>query len=270
MFNRILVPINGSALTTEALRVSERLADRWNCELHALSLVEWTQIESGVANIIERQVAAIGRRPKVDVRRVSHNIAEDIAGEFDRVDDTLIVMGTWGRGRSAGLVPNYAERVLRLVRSPMIMLGPEVEIGAGWPDGPLLIATDGSPFSTDIVRAAAEVASAMAIEPKLVTIVPKAPTRSEQSQTAGSAELDHMAQIVESVAGKPVSAELLHGHHPERTIVEYARRHRPSLIAMSTHGRSGVSRLALDSVSMGVVRRAPCPVLLNHPLVTDT
>jgi hypothetical protein len=33
---------------------------------------------------------------------------------------------------------------------------------------------------------------------------------------------------------------------------------------MTTHGRTGVARLLLGSVAEGVLRKAPCPVLLRR------
>jgi nucleotide-binding universal stress UspA family protein len=48
---------------------------------------------------------------------------------------------------------------------------------------------------------------------------------------------------------------------PAREIVSYASRHDIDMIVLGTHGRTGVSRAVLGSVSEAVVRRARCPVL---------
>ncbi len=45
-------------------------------------------------------------------------------------------------------------------------------------------------------------------------------------------------------------------------IVKYAKDHAIDLIVMTTHGRSGFSRLVFGSVAESVVRQTPCPVLL--------
>jgi universal stress protein A len=45
------------------------------------------------------------------------------------------------------------------------------------------------------------------------------------------------------------------------TIVKFAESDDIDLIVMGTHGRSGLSHLALGSVAERVVRHAPCPVL---------
>lgn len=47
-----------------------------------------------------------------------------------------------------------------------------------------------------------------------------------------------------------------------QAIVEIAREKRADLIAMTTHGRRGMSRAVLGSVADEVVRTAPCSVLL--------
>ena len=46
-----------------------------------------------------------------------------------------------------------------------------------------------------------------------------------------------------------------------RTVVDIAARDGYDLIAMGTHGRSGIIHLALGSVAEKVVRHAQCPVL---------
>lgn len=51
-----------------------------------------------------------------------------------------------------------------------------------------------------------------------------------------------------------------------REIIDYATKHDVDLIAMATHGRSGLAHVLLGSVAEKVVRKAPCPVLtIKHP-----
>lgn len=52
----------------------------------------------------------------------------------------------------------------------------------------------------------------------------------------------------------------LHGS-PDRVIPQLAADKNADLIVMGTHGRTGLSRLALGSVAERVVQTAPCPVL---------
>lgn len=52
---------------------------------------------------------------------------------------------------------------------------------------------------------------------------------------------------------------------PATEIVETAKQVGADMIVMSTHGRTGLSRLLMGSVAEAVVRRAPCPVFSFKP-----
>lgn len=49
---------------------------------------------------------------------------------------------------------------------------------------------------------------------------------------------------------------------PADSITTYAKEHNIDLIVMSTHGRTGLSRLVFGSVAESVVRQANCPIML--------
>lgn len=49
---------------------------------------------------------------------------------------------------------------------------------------------------------------------------------------------------------------------PAGEIVRIAGEEKVDSIVLGTHGRTGLSRLLMGSVAEGVVRRAPCPVLV--------
>lgn len=54
--------------------------------------------------------------------------------------------------------------------------------------------------------------------------------------------------------------------HPVEAICHYAGKQAIDLIVMSTHGRSGLTRLMMGSVAERVLRVSPCPVLVvRHP-----
>ncbi|MGB5759270.1 MAG: universal stress protein [Acidimicrobiales bacterium] len=265
MFNRILTPLDGSLPATYALVAAEDLANRFDADLQVLTLTQKGRSEIGLSRIIERQVARIEHHPRVDIRPLSYTVAEDIAGEFDRVDGTLVVMSTWARGRAAGFVSNVSEDVLRLVREPIVMVGPDTLVEDGWLDGPMFITTDGSPFGDSIVPFAGQFAVDAGLEPWLISVVDdsKIPAGVDRAGEVNAVAV--LADSMEAVVGKPVNYDVLHGHEPAKAIAEYAERHDASLIAMSTHGRSGVWRLTQGSVAMDVVKHAGCPVLLNRP-----
>ncbi len=56
------------------------------------------------------------------------------------------------------------------------------------------------------------------------------------------------------------------GDNPSEVIIDYARRQGVDLVAMATHGRSGLSRLVQGSVASQVMESGAAPVLLVRPL----
>ncbi len=63
------------------------------------------------------------------------------------------------------------------------------------------------------------------------------------------------------VAGQKARVEVAEGD-PVGVILTRAAEFEADLIVMGTHRRTGLSRLLMGSVAEGVLRRAPCPVVL--------
>jgi nucleotide-binding universal stress UspA family protein len=59
-----------------------------------------------------------------------------------------------------------------------------------------------------------------------------------------------------------VNAEVLTGDSPADAICQRAKEIGATLIAITTHGRTGLSHLLMGSVAEGVVQKAPCPTLV--------
>ena len=72
-------------------------------------------------------------------------------------------------------------------------------------------------------------------------------------------DLDKVAERLRR-RGLKVSTEVRTGH-ADREILAAAEELKIDIIAMSTHGRSGLSHLAFGSITEKVLRQAPVPVL---------
>lgn len=68
---------------------------------------------------------------------------------------------------------------------------------------------------------------------------------------------------LEARAGLPVGARALAGDAAEE-ILRHAREEACDLVVVGTHGRTGLPRLVMGSVSERVARRSACPVLVVH------
>jgi nucleotide-binding universal stress UspA family protein len=79
-------------------------------------------------------------------------------------------------------------------------------------------------------------------------------------------QLEGMARKVSMKA--KVKTTLLWGN-PVKAIVQVAESGNFDLIVMATHGREGMSRLFIGSVTEEVIRRAPCPVFVIRAKVSE-
>jgi universal stress protein A len=101
------------------------------------------------------------------------------------------------------------------------------------------------------------------IEPAAVTF-DAPPVKSRQEADEARRELDRWVGDAAAIAPGRVRGELLSGE-PATEIIRFLRNGRFDLVAMGTHGRKGVERLVLGSVTERVVREAPCSVLVVRP-----
>jgi nucleotide-binding universal stress UspA family protein len=62
-----------------------------------------------------------------------------------------------------------------------------------------------------------------------------------------------------------INSEIVHGVNPAVSIVDYASSKNIDLIVTNTHGRKGVKKFILGSVTEKVVQNSPCSVLVLKP-----
>ena len=133
----------------------------------------------------------------------------------------------------------------------------------------VLVATDFSPCSDQAFRHALDIATKCEGKIHLVHAfsldeVPESGLRVGDMLTDAEA---HCAAQLEEVAakyrptGRIGTVRVMLGD-PIEAIVEQARALACDLVVVGTHGRRGIERILLGSVAEGVVRTAPCPVLV--------
>jgi nucleotide-binding universal stress UspA family protein len=188
-------------------------------------------------------------------------------------------MATRGRsGIHRWLMGSVAEKVLRGATNPLLLVRGDEE---GKSDGAatlksIVVPLDGSKLAETVLPRAVELAKKLSLEIVL--------TRAYQIplSTYGGAEAAYipnpnaLMNVVKEEAGayleakvdelrqngvEKVSSILLLGSGADE-IIDLARTTPDNLIAMCTHGRSGVKRWALGSVTEKVVRHSGDPVLV--------
>ena len=263
MYDRIVLPLDGRPEDLDSLTAGQALADRWDTSLELVSLVtDGDEVDLRRADI-EHRAERLGHSHGSQVQQRTRFVAPELI-ESQAIDErTLVVMATTAHSRSQSFLGSVAASMLELLRQPVLLIGPNCVLPAEWPSGPLVVCTDGSKFSESIVAPARAWSVALELDPWVVSVGdPEAVT------VLGAAESAHVAHVASELAvdgPDVVNFDVLHGRRPAEAIVDYAKGTGASLIAMATHGRTGLRRLALGSVAMSVVHDAHCPVLVVQP-----
>ncbi len=90
-----------------------------------------------------------------------------------------------------------------------------------------------------------------------------------QDRQVADAYLNSLMHQVYEVDARPVRTTTLEAHSVANAITKLACDESVDLIVMSTHGRSGLSRLVHGSVAGQILQDAPCPVFLVKTKESD-
>ena len=211
------------------------------------------------------------------VQAIVENAAKDPA--------TLITMSSHGRsGLARWWMGSVTDKVLHLTDNPMLVIQ-AVEQPRGAPESNferIIVPVDGSELAEEILPHVVFLSAAMGL---IVDLVQANPSRDEyyRSMSIGPNELSratpsyedyinavdgesgaYLAELTDRLTrlgASSVEPQLLHGP-AANCIADLATATSNNLVAMTTHGRSGVGRLVLGSVAERVVRQSGDPVLL--------
>lgn len=148
---------------------------------------------------------------------------------------------------------------------------------------PVVVALDGSAFADAALPVALGVARATGAPLELVSVVDSAPgvhavsgarvpdqtLDRDQEARLRTALHAHLEQVRGRVSAQPdapaVSTTLLNGR-PAECLLDHAERTQATALVITTHGRGGLSRLWLGSVTDALVRHATCPIVVVRPV----
>ena len=82
-----------------------------------------------------------------------------------------------------------------------------------------------------------------------------------KQKTAAKKDLLRLKSIAKD-AGVKSSQTIIGSQSVIKPLLSFAKSHKPDLIVMGSHGRTGLDKLFLGSAANGVLSRARCPVLI--------
>ena len=276
---RILVPLDGSTLAEAILPVVAQLARDHGAEVILLEVMEGqgsrqaeldAELEAG--RYLERAAAHLRSRGVGRVHvRVWHGEADQaIANAATREQASIIGMSTHGRSGLDWLrFGSVAERVVRRASVPVLL----VRGTPAWAEGGIgriLIPLDRSEISEAVIPIVACLAGPFDLGIQLLHVVEQPSTETAKGAAGKrTPEAEAEAYLAEVAArlearGLRVGVTVRVGT-PAELIPAVAAETKCGLVAMSTHGRSGLGRLFLGSVAERVLGAVTVPVLMWKP-----
>lgn len=288
MYEKILVPLDGSNASEIVMPYAEDMAGRIGSEIILASVSELPRTDTDhlfrsylekMAVAAKNRIKSLGAKtaPRINTEVLVGQPAQEIIRYADEHDISLIAMASRGSsGNEPWILGNVAAKILRVTEKPVLLIRAPVT------DTPpeqkrliqkILVPLDSSevgetaiPYAEALAQVLdAELVLFQVLHPIVIavghqtTYVPT-PEDEEGMKAAAIDYLDGIASRFKE-KGLAVSNHVAFGS-PADQIIDFAGANNIDLIAMSSHGRSGVTRWVFGSVSDKVLHAGDTPVLL--------
>jgi nucleotide-binding universal stress UspA family protein len=298
MYTKLLIPLDGSRTSEKVIPFARVLAATLKLPVELLEVVDVSAVSAHVASDKARYLDAL----IAEGERESWEHLKAVAGEFpgskvsctvergkpaDAIIEraaadkgTLIAMATHGRsGVNRWVMGSVTEKVLRGSESTMFLVRADEEAAANGTAmlRSIVVPLDGSELAESVLPSVVEIAKSLDLEVVLCRAYELAasayygsedylPNYDEMLVNLKKEVEDYLADKAGSLkqAGLARVSWIAMAGSGADEIVRYSREHPDALIAMCTHGRSGVRRWILGSVTERVVRHCGDPVLVVH------
>jgi nucleotide-binding universal stress UspA family protein len=285
MWKKILVPLDGSDLAELALPYARELADAFNSELVLLYVSEPADEEH--LHMHQLYLERLAVQMKKQLKRVSPVVTsgkpvEEIVKYTQKNDIRLIVMASHGR---SGIIPwatgSVADKVIDAVGVPLLLIK-ETKRRRKTKEKHLisriLLPLDGSEAGEAAITRARELKAKLEAEVTLLEVISKG----RHLRTVGGLDYilypepeietfkkeakEYLDKVYKRMQrGKKTKGELkvaIRTGEVAKEILNYAKKNRSSLIAIASHGHSGMTKWVFGSTAQKVIQDSPIPVLV--------
>lgn len=263
---KLLVATDGSVFSKSAVREAVNLAKICSGKLYVVSVVKTNlEYESIVPQIVEKEeekmrqhlesVKDRASKEGVDCEIISHRSEEpyqDIVDEAEKNQADMVIMGTHGRtGLKRLMMGSVTAKVIGHATCNVLVVPLDAKIECG----NILVATDGSKYSE--AAASEAIGIAKRCGGSLIVI----------SVASSDAEIlsaeDYVKEVSELAEKEGIKTDgLAVKGIPYKAIVDASKRKRADLIVVGSHGRTGLERLLMGSVTERVIGHSESAVLV--------
>jgi nucleotide-binding universal stress UspA family protein len=299
MYEKILVALDGSQFSEAILPYSRLLAGKLKLAVELIHVIDqdmatptsaagqvrYQEVMSAenhkCLDYLKKIAKSFPAATKISCSVVPGNPAEVIVDKAAEHRRTLIAMTTHGRsGVNRWLLGSVADKVLHGAANPLLLVraGESVAVQGAAVWQRIIVPLDGSSLAETVIPHAAELARQLGLEIVLMRIfgVPT-PVFAEDyglyveelwTQLEDEAQ-QYLAEKKQHLLAQGLVnvATIASAGFPAEKIIDAARQRKDALVAMCTHGRSGVNRWVMGSVTDRVVRHGGDPVLVIRATV---
>jgi len=284
MYNKILVPLDGSQLAEQILAFVRWLSAPHEIPIELLTVADpnarpavWPSAanRSYLENVAHNYFPGSARVTTAVERGDPASVLVDRAKDDPRC---LIALATHGMsGMRRWLLGSIASKVLQTAANPLLLVRPVEGVDASTVDlKTVFVPLDGSGLAEGILPPVIDLARMMKLEVHLLRVytlpihayvvadgvIAQGPGQfRDELRSEAEKYLDGKAEQLRARGISAVMTTALEGDAASE-INDVARKTANNLIAMTTHGRSGVGRWVLGSVAEKVVQHSRDPVLM--------
>lgn len=295
MFDKILVPLDGSDLSKAILPYVVQVAKGAGASLVLVSVIDPSDLDD------HRRIANVPDDALSDAQEHSNNWLSGIADSIkaDAVDvhfETvlgrpaeaiakmaadegcdLVAMSTHGRSAiTRGILGSVTDRIVHTASVPVLTMTPAR--AKAYSDGrdkltEVLVALDGSELSELVLPYVEDIALKLSLKVTLVRVISGISAAfvaehpyegSTEVQTALENECnEYLQNHADRLAAKGLEVErIVMRGAPAIQILDLIRQRPHDLVVLATHGRSGINRMIMGSVAEKIIRASNDPILV--------
>jgi nucleotide-binding universal stress UspA family protein len=287
MMERMVVPLDGSMTAEAILPQLRRILYRKDAEVILVRAVVPPAIENSMEFAMADRGAAreylMGKQEALEQAGVRVKsivrIGSPVGVILDVVEEekaTMIALATHGAsGIPRLLMGSVTEGLLRKTSVPVLAVRPFWSYDLLAPGGTerkpirnVLLPVDGSDCSLESLPSVAQLCELF--ESRVLLFRVLEPKKHASPDPAERAEAEAQLARLAGMLGKQgvETACLIRDGHPTEEILKAVQDQRIDLVAMTTHGRGGLSRALTGSVTEQILRQATVPLLVTRNAAT--
>ncbi len=282
---KLLLPTDGSEFSEGAIREAVSLARRCSSKLFVVSVVETNPEYATIApELVEKaeketrlhleavkdRAAKEGVECKI-IARQGENTYRYIIEEAEKNNATMIIMGRRGRtGLKRLMMGSVTAKVIGHASCDVLV----VPRAASLEFRNIIVAVDGSRYSDAAALEAIGIAKQCGANLIVISVVPSETESpfdivhsemqkgliTDKEQALAEKYIKSVKELAEKEGIK--AAGLIYSGRPYEAIINAAKEKKADLIVVGSHGRTGLSRLLMGSVTERVIGLAECAVLV--------